>query len=336
MGEPTISFTICDIFSSTPFKGNPLAVIDTGHHALTTTQMRLLTRQFNLSETTFLLPPSEDFQDATYHLRSFLPDGREVFGAGHNILGAWWYAAFSGSIDFSNPVSVDKITGIKVFEFSQELGHRLLPVKVINNNGRDFKVSIRQSPPKLHGFHPNPTDLAHSIGLDATDIGHAGLQLRPQVLSTSTTHHLFVPIASVEALNRVSIDRETLLRQIKLAHPDAYGLYLFTPAPTESEDGVRTFQARFFSPGMSGEDPATGSAAGPLSAYLLKHGGLQLVDGVGKIRVLQGLKVGRRCVIDVQISRGSEEGGDLEVDFVGGGVVIAKGDIVIPGDDVEF
>lgn len=262
-----------------------------------------------------------------YALRSFLPDGREVFGAGHNILGVWWYLAEAGLLDFTNPIVNE--SGIEEFTFQQELGGQLLPVAITRQKS-GFKVSIRRSPPKYHGFHPDIAALASSIGLQASDIGDG--KLEPQVLSTSTTHHLFVPITSVDALNRTSFDRSEILAQIQQVHKDAFGLYLFTPIG--NEEGAKSYQARFFSPGMSGEDPATGSAAGPLSAYLLEHREIELKSGKAMIKVLQGLRVGRKCVIDVEIQKG--EDGQLQVNFEGTGVVVSKGDILRPSLDLEF
>lgn len=155
-------------------------------------------------------------------------------------------------------------------------------------------------------------------------------------MSTSTTHHLLVPVSSVEALNKVEVQRDRLLQQIKLADAKAYGLYLFTPVVSDN-NGTLTFQARFFSPGMSGEDPATGSAAGPLSAYLYKHGVLKLEDGVGRIVVQQGLRVGRECVIRVELSATRDGSEDVvEVDVIGGGVNVAEGRISIPDASTVF
>ena len=80
----SLNYTIVDVFSTTPFKGNPLAVVDNTENNLTTDQMRLITRQFNLSETTFFARPKDS--PAHYQLRSFLPHGGiEVYGAGHNV-----------------------------------------------------------------------------------------------------------------------------------------------------------------------------------------------------------------------------------------------------------
>src|SRR5687768_1175737 len=93
----SIRFSIVDVFSTTAFKGNPLAVVDNMSSSLTDTQMKLIARQFNLSETTFVSPPSK--AKAKFQLRSFLPNGEEVFGQGHNSLGAWWWLAHHGFLN---------------------------------------------------------------------------------------------------------------------------------------------------------------------------------------------------------------------------------------------
>ncbi|KAK5654918.1 hypothetical protein OQA88_6674 [Cercophora sp. LCS_1] len=313
--SPTLPFTIADIFSTTPYKGNPLAIVDAHSHPLTKTQMQLITRQFNLSETTFFFPPSSPSSKATYKLRSFLPDGKEVFGAGHNILGAWWHLANSGLLSIPGGDGT-------LNTFYQELGDNITPVKITRRDD-DIEISIRQVNPKSHGVHPDPAGLAASLGLEAGDIAGPA-----QVMSTSTTHHLLVPVSGVEALNRVTIQRDVLLKQVRMADERAYGLYLFTPV------GDGTFQARFFSPGMAGEDPATGSAAGPLGVYLVRNGVLETdKDGRAGITVRQGERVGRECVIRVELGVHGEE---VEVDIVGGGVVVGEGSVVVPGEETVF
>ncbi|KAB5578309.1 phenazine biosynthesis protein [Coniochaeta sp. 2T2.1] len=332
----TIPFVIVDVFSRTPYKGNPLAIVDaTSHPDLATTQMQLLARQFNLSETTFFFPPSSPGNKASYKLRSFLPDGREVFGVGHNILGVWWYLAHVGLLDFHSAVKDGDGWCLK-----QELGGTIGDVKITHRGGR-FQVAIRQAPPLSHGFHPDAAALANSLGIAAEEIGFAngdgGRRLTPQIMSTSTTHHLLIPVASVDALNRVNMRRDKILKQLALVDERVYGAYVFTPM--SGANGVPAFQARFFSPGMSGEDPATGSAAGPLSAYMYRHGGLN-VDSEGKAKILvrQGLKVGRECVIEVVLSVNAEgrENKRLEVDIVGGGVTVSEGKTLIPNADLIF
>jgi trans-2,3-dihydro-3-hydroxyanthranilate isomerase len=334
----TVPFTIVDVFSTTAYRGNPLAVVDNRASNLTKTQMQLITRQFNLSETTFFSNPT--LPKATYSLRSFLPDGREVFGAGHNILGVWWWLAQGGYLDLSKPDSIDSANGTEEFVFWQELGGEVMPVKVLRRKSSEtgeaeIVISIRQASPKSHNTHPDPAALAESIGLATSDIGFSGASkpLPGQVMSTSTTRHLLVPISSLSALNKASVQRDKLLQQLSLVDDHAYGLYLFAQAP-----GVKNaYQARFFSPGMSGEDPATGSAAGPLSAYLYKQGQLELVEAVGTIAVQQGLKVGRECLINVTLSStGTGSDAILNVDFSGGGVKVSNGEMAVPSPELSF
>lgn len=334
MASSLLPFSVVDVFSTTPYKGNPLAIVDdTASGRLSDTQMRLIARQFNLSETTFLLRPSPD-SAADVRFRSFLPDGREVFGSGHNILGAWWHLAAEGKLGrLDEPVRTTAGDGAaEEFVFKQELGGSVTPVTVLRRRGRgggdddEFSVSVRQAPPRSHAEHPDPASLARSVGLSPEDIGipssTGGSPLQPQVMSTSTTRHLMVPVSSADALNRASVDRGKLLAQLHLVDEQAYGIYLFTPAP-----GQGKYQARFFSPGMSGEDPATGSAAGPLSGYLYRHGEVEIVDGVGRVRVVQGLRTGRECVIEVVLS---VTGAGEEVDVVGSGVKVMAGEVRVP------
>jgi PhzF family phenazine biosynthesis protein len=129
------------------------------------------------------------------------------------------------------------------------------------------------------------------------------------------------------------VQRDKLLEQLKLVDDGAYGLFLFATIQGEKDK----YQARFFSPGMNGEDPATGSAAGPLSALLYDNNLLHVGNGVGRIRVLQGLQVGRECEISVALHVQQDDGKvRLDVDLEGTGVEVAKGDMRIPSVDIRF
>src|SRR5271167_1965619 len=125
-----LPFYLVDVFSDQPLRGNPLALVPDGERVDEAT-MRRVAREFNQSETTFLLPPTR--AGADWRLRSFTPSGQEVFGAGHNCLGAWWWLAESGRLDLGH-------SGGK---FIQQIGDHLLPVK----DGRaefDQSSSVRQ------------------------------------------------------------------------------------------------------------------------------------------------------------------------------------------------
>ena len=86
----TVPFCFVDVFASRPLTGNPLSLIPDAD-GLAEPQMQAIAREFNQSETTFVLRPS--VPGATWRLRSFTPIGAEVFGAGHNALGAWLWLA---------------------------------------------------------------------------------------------------------------------------------------------------------------------------------------------------------------------------------------------------
>lgn len=338
----SVAFSVLDVFSKTPYKGNPLAIVDGTSQDLTTAQQQLITRQFNLSETTFFFLPTKT--SATYKLRSFLPDGKEVFGAGHNILGAWYHLAAAGLLNFDEEtVNKKHEDGTQEFQYHQELGGDVIPVRITRRTSSQGKhhiqVKLRQAPPQLHGIHPQPAALARSFGLAETDIGFpaslSGKALPPQVASTATTHHLLVPLASIEALNKVVVQRDLLLEQLALVDERAYGLFLF------ARTGGNRYKARFFSPGMSGEDPATGSAAGPLSVYLHEHGEIQLESDSASIEVRQGLQVGRDCLIQVRLSyvdadAGAAAGKVPQVDLIGGAVSVSQGHIALPDVSTSF
>lgn len=334
----SLSFAIVDVFSETAYKGNPLAIVDNTTANLSTTQMKIITRQFNLSETTFF--SKSESAEVDFSLRSFLPDGKEVFGAGHNILGVWWYLAHVGKLTLGEPFK-EHPDATQEFEFRQELGDSISTIKLLRNthNGADpeYTVVLRQSPPQAHNQHPDIGALATSIGLSHSDIGllsQSSTPLIPQVMSTSTTRHLLVPLTSVKALNAALVQRDTLLKQLQLVDDKSYGLFLFAE---DLDGGKNQYQARFFSPGMSGEDPATGSAAGPLSKYLFEHGYLDARSGQGSIKVRQGLQLGRECIIDVTLSlQNSAIGRHTEVDIIGSGVQLMSGVLRSPSTTLSF
>src|SRR2546428_4023619 len=100
MGQ--LKFFIVDVFTREPLAGNPLALVPDAD-GLDSETMRRLGREFNQSETTFVLEPTRP--DADWRLRFFTPDGTEVYGAGHNALGAWWWLAASGRLTLDDTSS---------------------------------------------------------------------------------------------------------------------------------------------------------------------------------------------------------------------------------------
>ncbi|KAF9892796.1 hypothetical protein FE257_000385 [Aspergillus nanangensis] len=345
---PSTKYSIIDVFSSTAYKGNPLAVVHNLSNTLTTPQMQLLARQFNLSETTFVCPPTT--AGATWKLRSFLPNGTEVFGAGHNSLGAWWWIVYSGLLlptapnnNNNNSPSSPPSPSLEY----QQLGDDVLPVKISSSPEGEIRIALRQGQLQLLDKHPEPAALAEAIGLSVEDLGmdvsiSVSVSLsdgdgngnadqvridQARVVTTSAARHLLVPVRDREVLARVSFGNPRRIQEeLRRMGSVGSGVYVFAEVRGGLASGKARFEARFFSPGMAMEDPATGSAAGPLVGYLWR---LADCEGKGRVEVVQGLAVGRECLMVVDV-----DGDGVEIE--GTGVRVAEGEIVLPEDGVTF
>jgi PhzF family phenazine biosynthesis protein len=273
-------FLLVDVFTDRPFAGNPLAIVSDADH-LDTERMRRIAGEFNQTETTFVLRPSTD--GAQWRLRSFTAIGTEVFGVGHNALGACWWLAASGRLKLDAPTRT----------FAQEIDGRVLPVEIRSEAGRVVSVGMTQADPVFGAVVGKIPPLASAL-----DLGDAELavgRLHAQVVSTGVPH-LLVPVRDQGALGRAR-PRETLATYLRSV--GAQGCYVFCLDPLDPEAPAR---ARFFGPNVGiAEDPATGSAAGPLAAYLVAHG---LANEQRPVVVEQGHTMGRPSRIEVRVSGG--------------------------------
>jgi PhzF family phenazine biosynthesis protein len=205
-----------DVFAQEPLSGNPLALVVNAQD-LSQVTMQQIAREFNQSETTFLLPPTR--QEANWRLRSFTPVGIEVSGAGHNALGAWWWLAEAGQLELSGPQTI----------FQQEIGELVLPVEVLAEKRREgaqwqpTTVGMTQTVPSFGATHQDPAALAAALGLEAVDLSVEGLPA--QVVSTGAAH-LLVPVQSREAIGRAQPDAKRLFQQLRSV--DGQGCYLFS------------------------------------------------------------------------------------------------------------
>jgi PhzF family phenazine biosynthesis protein len=293
-------FVLVDVFSVRPLAGNQLAVLPNAQ-GLDEIQMQTIAREFNYSETTFVLPPRS--AHATWRLRCFSPSA-EVFGAGHNALGAWWVLAAQGAISLRDPCT----------SLWQELGENVLPVKVYSEAGKPLRVAMTQAKPCFGDKPTNLTALARVIGLDSSDLEIEGLE--PQAVSTGATH-LLVPVRNLAALGHIHVDAEGL---VALARPfGCQGCYVFC---LETREPSSVAHARAFFPGIGiSEDSATGSAAGPLGAYLASRG---LIAEDNWAVVEQGDEMGRPSRIEVRV-RGDQ------VEVAGRSVIVAEGTLFLQG-----
>ncbi len=291
----SVSFYFVDVFASRPLTGNPLSLV-TDADSLDVTQMQAIAREFNQSETAFLLRPT--LPGATWRLRSFTPIGAEVLGAGHNALGAWLWLAASDRL-----VATDGL--------AQEIGSDVLPVEVIREQGRPVAVSMDQSAPNFGRSVDDRDELAASLGLAEADLVAAE---PAQVVSTGAGH-LLVPVRDRTAVDKAVPDAPRLAAALRQVGGE--GCYLYSRDPVEVDAVAYT---RFFNPTMGiREDPATGTAAGPLVARLVASG--EVADG-GVAIVEQGYLLGRPSRIQVSVS-------GQRVRVSGSGVVVGEGTLYI-------
>jgi trans-2,3-dihydro-3-hydroxyanthranilate isomerase len=272
------AFVIVDVFTDRPLAGNPLPVVPRAA-GLTDEQMHALAREFNASETTFVLPPTD--HRATRRLRCFSPTS-EVFGAGHNALGAWWAIVARGDVEVADGET----------RLWQELGSRVLPVDVTREGDRLVRVAMTQAAPVTSQDVPDREALARALGLEVDVLTVAGLD--PRVISTGATHML-VPSRSLADLARVRVDAERLTAVAKPLGCE--GCYLFCLDAVESGSVAH---ARAFFPGIGiSEDPATGSAAGPLAVYLVAQ---RRAQESAWLTIEQGDEIGRPSRIEVRVT----------------------------------
>jgi trans-2,3-dihydro-3-hydroxyanthranilate isomerase len=274
----SVPFALVDVFADRPLTGNPLAVVPDADH-LPEDLLPRIAREFNQSETTFLVKPT--VPGADHRLRSFTAAGIEVYGAGHNALGAWWWLAHAGRLDRHG-------------RWHQQIGDAVLPVEVEAN-----LIAMRQEPARYLSL-VDPAPLAAALGVDVDP--------DPQVVDTGAPH-LMVRVRDRAVVDAVVPDTAAL--RALLLDAGGEGCYVYAlDAP------ATTAYARFFNP-VAGivEDPATGTAAGPLACLLHRRG-----LATDRVVIVQGQHLGRPSRLEITID------GDTPV-LAGHAVVSATGNL---------
>lgn len=290
-----LGFFLVDVFTREPLAGNPLAVVPDAD-SLDDATMQRVARELNQSETTFLLPPT--LPGADHRLRSFTAGGVEVFGAGHNAMGAWWWLADSGRLTLSGERS----------EFRQEIGREVLPLAIVSGPAGPVGVEMTQSAPVAGKIATDLPALASALRIAPGDL--AVERLPAQVVSTGAPH-LLVPVRSRDVVGRVRPDADRLVAVLR--DVEGEGCYVFSLDPVAADAKAH---ARCFNPTVGiVEDPATGTAAGPLACHLVAH---KLAAEGAPIIVEQGHAMQRPSRIEVVV-RGSN------VRFSGPAVTVAEG-----------
>jgi trans-2,3-dihydro-3-hydroxyanthranilate isomerase len=288
-----LQYDVVDVFTDLAYAGNPLAVVR-GGTGLSTAQMQAIANEFNLSETTFALPPTAPGAD--YRLRIFTPASELPF-AGHPSVGSAWVLARNGLIG----------TGAVV----QECGAGLLPVQVDADGAR-----VTGGQPRVGGAI-DAAAFAAAVGLTSADLDDA----LPAGSAAAGVAYAFVPVRP-DAVARCEVNPAQLRSALAGA-----GLSGSPGVHVVSFDRARSHaHARMFAPEVGVvEDPATGSAAVALAVFLVDRGVLP-ADGEAAFTVDQGIEMGRPSRMDVSVR--SAAGAAVETSVGGRVALVARGELV--------
>ncbi len=307
-------YVLLDVFTDVPLSGNQLAVFLNAER-LSDAEMQGLARETNLSETTFCFP---DEQDAVQGVRvRIFTTQEELPFAGHPMLGTaaalrWALPSLRGATRVSLRLNAGVVPVL--FKAGQPAGSSAeLPF------GQACFGEMEQPLPRFGRKH-DPAAVAAALGLplEALDAG------KPiQTVSTGIAF-VIVPLVSREALGMLEVPRQTA--EAYLGSSDGKFFYVLAPGAN-----VDRWQARmqFY----NGEDPATGSAAGCATAYLVEHG---YAHAGAPLVIEQGIEMGRKSVLYCSAAKGRETVGGPNWDAgsyvrVGGSTVpVAEGRFFLP------
>lgn len=295
-------FLQVDVFTSTPFEGNQLAVFHEAD-AIGEPLMPVLAREMNFPESTFLTSGATAGTDQ--RMRIFTPDV-ELPMAGHPTIGSAFAMAALGRIRAPQPRLV----------FDCKVGP--IPVELIwrGDGALDFAWMDQPLPTFSEPFgEAARAALARALGVDAADLAGSPVQ----TISTGVPF-LFARLQSEEAVDRAWADRAALAAACRTAGEEPRSVFVFAMS---ARDGVSCY-SRMFAPEFGiAEDPATGSASGPLGCYLLRHG-LVTAGQAGALVSLQGVKMRRPSRIHIAIES-SGTGAITRVRVGGRAVVVGEG-----------
>jgi trans-2,3-dihydro-3-hydroxyanthranilate isomerase len=291
---PSRRYVVADVFTQHPYGGNQLAVV-LDSEGLTTEQMLAITREFNFSESTFVLPP--DHAAHTARVRIFTAAGEVPF-AGHPNVGTAFVLARMGEV-FDRPIG-DTVL------FEELAG--IVPVSIQKEQGVVMGATLTAPEPLWLGETFDVAAIAACLRLDPADIlldRHA-----PREASVGLPF-VMVELTDVEALTRIRLDADASC--VLLENHAARGLHVYTRVASATNARLR---ARNFCPLLgAAEDAATGSANAALAGLLASLD--PAIDGQFHFEVIQGVEMGRSS----QLQLAAQKAGGVITAQVGGACV---------------
>ena len=287
-----LHYHLVDVFTDRIFGGNQLAVLTNGR-GISSELMQSIAKEFNLSETTFVLPPKDAAND--YHVRIFTP-GKELPMAGHPTIGTSFILAREHMIE----LWPDEVT-IKLEE-----GVGIIPVQINFKDGQPDLIWMQQPPPRFGPRFEERGAIAEMLSLSP---GAIEADLPIEVISCGVPF-LYVPLVNLEAARSIRF-RMDVWEKV-LAPGGVKEVFVFTK---ETELAGSSVHSRMFAPGLGiQEDPATGSASGPLGCYLARYEVFPVSQRM-EFTSEQGIEMGRPSIIKIVIER---EAGQITRVQVGG------------------
>jgi trans-2,3-dihydro-3-hydroxyanthranilate isomerase len=287
-------YVTVDVFTDRAFGGNPLAVV-LDAEGLSTEAMQAIAREFNYSETTFVLPPRDKAHDA--EVRIFTVNAEIPF-AGHPNVGTAFVLASRARTPPARLL------------FEEKTG--LVPVEIVSEQGRVGSTELTAPRPLQRLTAVSAEQAASCLSLTAADVKTD--RHPPHIISVGLPF-LCVELVSREALRKAKPNADAFWRIFPVDGADA--VYFYTREVPAAEAPL-DLQARMFHPGSSGlsEDPATGSATAAAAALFAELDAVS--DGEMKLRIGQGFDMGRPSLL---LTRARKQGGKVVSAPVSGGCV---------------
>lgn len=288
-------FWTVDAFTRERYSGNAAAIVFEAE-GLEQDAMQAIAREMNLSETVFVLPPTEP--SAHYWSRIFTPQSELPF-AGHPTLATAFAMLASKRVEPSDDV------------LRQQCGIGVVPVEVQGNGGDDLRFAMTQGKPSYRDAGVDAKLAAEMLGCDASDIDDTGVE----VVSTGLPW-MIVPVRKLKAMSSLSPDQRLIEKTCR--EREAVGITTFCPEAASTE---AQYRVRSFAPGEGiPEDPVCGSGNGSTAAYLAKH---RYRDASFEYVSEQGVEMSREGRVFVQGVRGSK--GEMTVRVGGHAVLVMEG-----------
>ena len=286
-----------DVFTDQRFGGNQLAVFPDAR-GIASDLMPQIAREFNYSETTFVLPPTDPSHTA--RVRIFTPGGELQF-AGHPTIGTAHVLATIGAIAIKGPET----------RIVLEEGVGPVPVTIRATDGRpEFATLSVAKLPEVGPPPPKRETLAAMLSLDTTDVLDGDMSA--QTVSCGTPF-LFVPLR-----DRRAVAQSRVRTDLWDAALESYATNKVMVFALDAERPGSDVRARMYAPSIGvPEDPATGSAAVALGGYLAARDAR--FDGTLRWVVEQGFEMGRPSILEVEADK---QAGKITAARVGGKTVM--------------